>query len=300
MNPQCPGCHGSGAHVIRYGTFYRRDDARKIQRFHCKSCSQSFSSATLSDAYRQQRRRINQSIKELLASGVSMRRIAKLHRISKCTVAARLPFLAARARAEHKRWLDKHGPFDEVQFDDLETYEHTKCKPLTVPAVVDKRTQRVIGFAVAQIPAKGLLAAISRAKYGYRADKSREARRVLFKSITPYILPTATFESDQHKHYPVVMKQHFPKATHIAYKSRRSRSAGQGELKRVGFDHLFAINHTFAMYRANTNRLIRKTWCCTKRPDRLSDHLAIFVSLYNQGFMDSNWKKKRKFAEVVV
>jgi len=300
MNPKCPGCHGSGAHVIRSGTFYRRDDARKIQRFKCNTCSLNFSSATLSDTYKQQRRRINHSIKLLLASGMSMRRIAKLHRISKCTVAARLPFLANRAREEHSRWLARHGPFNEVQFDDLETFEHTKCKPLTVSAVVAKHSQRVIGFSVAQIPAKGLLAEVSRAKYGYRADKGRAARMALFESLSPYISPTAIFESDQHQHYPQLMKRHFPKATHIAYKSRRAAVTGQGELKKVGFDHLFSINHTFAMFRANTSRLIRKTWCTTKRPDRLADHLAIFVSVFNQGMMDSNWKGKRDSVEVTA
>lgn len=298
MNPKCPGCHGSGAHIIRYGTFYRRDDARKIQRFRCKSCLHNFSRATFSDAYKQQKRRINHPIKLLLASGMSMRRIAKLLGISKCTVAARLPFLANRAREEHARWLDKHGPFDEVQFDDLETFEHTKCKPLTVPAVVDKHTQRVIGFSVAQIPAKGPLAALSKEKYGYRADEGRAARMTLFESLTPHISPTAIFESDQHQHYPQMMSEHFPDATHIRYKSRRAAVTGQGELKKVGFDHLFAINHTFAMFRANTSRLIRKTWCTTKRPDRLKYHLDIFVSVFNQGMMDSNWKGKRKSAEV--
>nr|MBX2884857.1 hypothetical protein [Granulosicoccus sp.] len=62
-------------------------------------------------------------------------------------------------------------------------------------------------------------------------------------------------------------------------------------LKKIGFDPLFAINHTFAMFRANVNRLIRKTWCTTKRVDRLEDHLAIFVSVFNTGLMDSNWRK---------
>ena len=182
------------------------------------------------------------------------------------------------------------------QFDDLETFEHTKCKPLTVPAIVDKHTQRVLGFTTAQIPAKGHLAAISRTKYGYRKDESRAARMSLFESMTAHIAPTAVFQSDQHQHYPVVIKQHFPDAVHISYKSRRGAVTGQGELKKIGHDPLFAINHTFAMFRANINRLIRKTWCTTKRPDRLQDHLAIFVSLFNQGFMDSNWRGGKNLA----
>ena len=198
-----------------------------------------------------------------------MRRIAKLLSLSACTVGARLTFLAEQAAAEHEQWLLKHGPFEHVQFDDLETYEHSKCKPLSVPAVVDKHSRRVLGFAVAQLPAKGHLAAISREKYGYRADKSPQARMDLFDSLTEHISETARFESDQHMQYPQLIKRHFPEAIHIRYAGRKPAVSGQGELKKIGFDPLFAINHVFAMLRANVSRLIRKTWCTTKRQDRL-------------------------------
>ena len=39
------------------------------------------------------------------------------------------------------------------------------------------------------------------------------------------------------------------------------------------------MNDTLAMFRANINRLIRKTWGTTKDPERLMDHLAIVVSM---------------------
>ena len=58
--------------------------------------------------------------------------------------------------------------------------------------------------------------------------------------------------------------------------------AGQGELKKVAFDPLFLINHTCATLRANINRLIRKTWCTTKDPQRLKDHLDVFIYFYNE------------------
>ncbi|MCT4641319.1 MAG: hypothetical protein N4A33_03410, partial [Bacteriovoracaceae bacterium] len=61
--------------------------------------------------------------------------------------------------------------------------------------------------------------------------------------------------------------------------------AGQGELKRVYFDPLFKINHTLAMLRANINRLMRRTWCTTKDPIRLSDHLELFIYYYNQIYL---------------
>ena len=66
------------------------------------------------------------------------------------------------------------------------------------------------------------------------------------------------------------------------YKSERSAVVGQGELKKIAHDPLFAVNHTCAMLRANINRLIRKTWCKTKDPKRLQDHCDMFTLLFNQ------------------
>ena len=57
---------------------------------------------------------------------------------------------------------------------------------------------------------------------------------------------------------------------------------GQGELKKIGFDPLFDLNHTAAMIRANINRLFRRTWCTTKRADRLEAHLELYVQYHNR------------------
>ncbi|MEM7280996.1 MAG: hypothetical protein AAF438_05145, partial [Pseudomonadota bacterium] len=170
MNRTCPGCRGNGNHVVRYGHYYRRSDARYIQRFRCNLCQLHFSSATFSECYRQKKRRLNHRILLLLSSAVSMRRIALLLGISKNTVARKLEFLADQARERQRRLLDKvrhtNGVFTQIQFDDLETFEHTKCKPLTVTVVVEPKQRLFIDFAVAPIAAKGPLAAISREKYG--------------------------------------------------------------------------------------------------------------------------------------
>jgi hypothetical protein len=56
---------------------------------------------------------------------------------------------------------------------------------------------------------------------------------------------------------------------------------GQGELKRGGFDLLFALNHSCAMVRDNLKRLSRRTWCTTKRPDRLQCLLNLYICAHN-------------------
>ena len=36
------------------------------------------------------------------------------------------------------------------------------------------------------------------------------------------------------------------------------------------------------MMRANINRLFRKTWCTTKKPERLIDHIELYVQYHNE------------------
>ena len=53
-------------------------------------------------------------------------------------------------------------------------------------------------------------------------------------------------------------------------------------LPQTQFDPIFSLNHTCAMLRANICRLIRKTWCTTKKRERLVDHIAIYTYLHNR------------------
>lgn len=56
-------------------------------------------------------------------------------------------------------------------------------------------------------------------------------------------------------------------------------------MKKNNNDPLFAINHALAMLRANINRLIRKTWCTSKKIERLKDHLDIFTYYFNKIYL---------------
>jgi hypothetical protein len=210
---------------------------------------------------------------------MSQRRLAKKYKISRTTVARKIRFLGLKARESNKRYIQNKS-YDHVQFDDLETIEHTKLKPVTVTLVVSNR-RKIIGFGVARIAAKGLLAAISRKKYGLRVSEAPQMRDRLFQELRESIHPKALFESDQHPHYPDLVKKHFPQAIHKTYKSEKACISGQGELKKKKHDPLFQINHTFAMLRANINRLIRRTWNTTKCIEALEDHIHIYVNYHN-------------------
>lgn len=282
MKRKCPKCVSNHPRYSTHGSFVRNADNRKLVRFKCSLCFTTFSEASSQACYRQKRRDLNPRIRELLCSGVSQRRIARLLKTTRLTVARKLVFLAKQARLKNKRDLEKLATVEHFQFDDLETIEHTKCKPLSVIMAVEKSSRQILGFRVSQMPAKGHLAAISRKKYGYREDHRYIGRRKLFEALLPKVSPTAVIESDESPHYTEDVKKWFPKATHKPFKGVRGCVAGQGELKKQGYDPLFSLNHTFAMLRANINRLFRKTWCTTKTPQRLVDHLELYVNYHNQ------------------
>jgi len=212
-----------------------------------------------------------------------MRRSALLLGISRRTVERKLPFLASRCRRQNIRELQKlKGRIFNMQIDDLITKENSKLKPLSVSIAVDEDRRLILGAEVSEIPAFGHLAKQSVKKYGKRKDEHFEGLTRLFQRLAPVVSSEVLVKSDEHKTYPRFISGYFPKAKHMTFPSERGCVVGQGELKKVNFDPLFIVNHTCAMMRANINRLIRKTWCTTKDPLRLKDHLDVFIYFYNQ------------------
>jgi hypothetical protein len=205
--------------------------------------------------------------------------------VTRKTVVRKIRYLARLKEIDHQAFLETYyrdQPLAEIQFDDLETSEHTKCKPLSVTLAVDPQTRKILKFQVSSMPAKGHLASISRQKYGYRADERPEKWDLFMKELIPYAKPECVWTSDENPHYPAHLKRHHPQATHVRVKGGRGAITGQGELKKLKFDPLFSLNHTCAMLRANMSRLVRRTWTTTKNKQGLIDHLTLYVSFHNE------------------
>ena len=228
----------------------------------------------------QKKRRLNHCIKLDLCSSTSLRRIALNHNTSRTTVKRKIEFLADQARLKHQEWL-KDKNFKVVEFDDLETFEHTKCKPLSVSIALEHKTRKLIGFRVSTIGAKGHLAKPAFKKYGKRENTSYKNRESLFEELKLVVDKKAVFKTDMHKQYPELVRKHFPEAEHRLYRSVRARSSGLGELKQKGFDPIFSINQVFSMFRDNLKRLTRQTWCTTKRIKYLEMQIMIYFDFHN-------------------
>jgi hypothetical protein len=178
----------------------------------------------------------------------------------------------------------------------MESFEHTKCKPISIPLIVHAPTRLILAVDACSMPAKGPLAERSRRQYGRRPNHRMKSLRKVLQEVQPFIHPEARWKSDSHPYYPTLIREAFPKATHEQVESRRSSLGGQGELKKGGFDPIFSLNHTAAMFRANLCRLIRRTWCTTKKLDRLRDHLALYTVWHNQRIWQQLQKKPQSNA----
>lgn len=293
MSIACPYCHRQNSSsesrdiVVAHGSFIRRSDQTRHFRFRCKPCQKHFSSATFSPCYRQKKRELNRRLYEQLVSGVSQRRAAFILKVNRKTIVRKFLFLGLASYYYFLEDRDSYPPAREVEFDDLETFEHSKLKPLSVIAMIESGSRRILGFRVAKMPAKGLLVKRSLKKYGPRKDERKIQRQALFREVQSFIAPNALIKSDENPHYFADVAKHFPECYHNAYKGQRGCVVGQGELKGGGYDPLFSLNHSYAMFRANINRIFRRTWNTTKKPERLSFHLAMY-SLYHNLFLIHN------------
>ena len=107
-------------------------------------------------------------------------------------------------------------------------------------------------------------------------------RARLFETLKDLVHEEAQIRSDSHPAYPKVVREHFPKARHVTFLSRKGSNTGGGELKEGVYDPLFALNSTCACFRMRVTRLLRKTWYTTKRPDRLRSQLYIYAEAHNR------------------
>jgi transposase-like protein len=301
MKRVCPYCNVSSKTsdaspvIVCNGHFKRKSDGQKIQKYFCKSCSRNFSSATTHACVNQNKRHLNTRIRNLYASGMTIRGTARYFSVSRTTVVRKLIFIGTQIDMKLDSRNKLYPPARVVEFDDVITFEHTKLKPISIIIAVVSGERRILGVQVASMPSFGKLKEKSIQKYGKREDSRKQAREALFERIKPHVDPKAIIKSDESPHYPKDVKKHFPLAVHQTFKGRRGCVVGQGELKAIGFDPLFSLNHSAAMLRANMSRLMRRTWNTTKKMERLWLHLLIYLDFHNRRIAEIQ-KKKLKAA----
>ena len=268
--------------ITHFGFYRRRCDSKLVQRFRCKSCGKTFSNQTFNHTYRQHKPEINSLIRTTLCSKMSLRRIAKGLKINRKTVVRKFKHLAHVARLNQEHRLAKLEMINFIQMDEMETFEHSKCKPLSIALAVIPGKRIILGAKASEMPAKGPLAAISRKKYGPRRDDRKREFQAVLDIVKPLTSKDLWLVSDKKSAYPKWIREILPHATHFKTKGRRGCIAGYGEMKEGGRDPLFHLNHTAATIRDNLARMLRRTWCGTKKLPSLQDALDLHTDYHNE------------------
>lgn len=251
-----------------------------MHRYQCRLCGKHFSSRTGQAAYGQHRPDLNDTIFQLYASGMTQRRMAILLKTTRKTIARKILFIATLARQAHReaRSLGTKK-VSSVQFDEMETFEHTKLKPVTVALAVRSEDGEILATEVAPLAYKGPLAAVAFKKYGPREDESPKAIASVLASLKDCRASELYLTTDCSPRYPKAISTHLSPCQHFpTQRENRERSSDRKNLN----DPLFTLNYTCAKLRNDLSRLSRKTWVTTKRLWALQAHLDLYTAWNNK------------------
>ena len=163
-----------------------------------------------------------------------------------------------------------------LQFDEMQTLEHTKLKPLGICLAVSS-CGLILQAKVCPLSYRGPMAQFARKKYGPREDRSQITMRKMLKSLKPLTDNRTKFSSDAKPSYRSLMKSIYPKSAYQQHQSREAKKREQVELLTKSHDPLFALNQRCAKLRSHLKRLTRRSWCTTKSPENLQKHLDLFL-----------------------
>ena len=298
-NPACPH-HTDGAKgfYTRKGSYRTKHDHQLVRRYRCKECRRWFNSRTFSPTAGQHKPDVNGQIMDLICSGVTMRRAARIVGVAKKTIERKVRWLADQSRKAHDRFLaDPPERTSYIQMDEMETYEHAKLKPLSIALAVRYKTGRILGAKIATMNCHGKMAPISRKFYGVRLDTRADAFKAVLGNVAKVAKAGITVATDGKDAYVPMIRKVVPGAIHaIHVRPKRPRettaaptsvpnppSAPGSAPPTKPWDPLYRLNQTAAKLRADISRLARKTWSASKCAAGLDDHLAIYVA-FNNGY----------------
>ena len=239
-----------------------------IQRYQCKACLKTQSCRTGSESYRLRKRRLAKRIEELYCERMSLRGIARVLKISRSTVNTYFLRAAKRARTENLRALDKRKIVSTyVQFDALETFEHSKQKPLGVWLSVRAKTGQLISAKVFKTDIRAL--SVSKAvmeAWNRQSDKENALVECLLETRKAHNRVHTTVGCDGERGaLKTARKVHMAPNVNVV-------ELGQNK----------KIDLSIRKLRNDISRLSRKSLSSTKKAERLQNHLDLYINYHNR------------------
>ena len=238
-----------------------------VQKYQCKPCGKLQSKRTNAHTYRLRKQRLAKKVVALYCKRMSLRGIARTLGVSRETVNKYFVREAHKARTENLKALaNKDMVTTYVHFDSLETFEHTKKRPLGVWLSVRAKTGELIAAKVHRTDIRAL--ATDRGtirKWNAATDKEQSLIEFLMETEKAFNRVHTTVGCDGLKSQIKTAKQLFGDSAEVVE---------LGENKKIDL--------AIRKLRNDISRLSRKSLCSTKKAEQLQNHLDLYIWYHNR------------------
>lgn len=237
------------------------------QRFQCKECKKTFTKRTDSLNYRHRKQNLRNKITELYCEGMSLRAIGRVLKINRKTVNKYFIENSNVARVNNLKKIEQGGIMTTyVQFDELETFEHTRRKPIGIQCSIRVKTGEIISTKICTVPLKALTVS-KRYIMDWNIKVHRDTALTDMFLETKKTLKENYVVSCDMANRPVMLAKKFFSPENI--QSYKSSLEGK------------KIDYTFMKMRQDISRLRRKTLATTKKKEFLQKHLDLYTDYHN-------------------
>ena len=246
---------------------YLKTKRGKTRRYQCKVCKKYFTKRNNSVNYRHRKQHLRESITKMYCERMSLRGIARTLKISYPTVVKYFRENAELARVANKNRIKEKGLVTSyAQFDQLETYEHSRRRPVGVQLSIRHKTGEIISAKVGYIPVRAL--SVSKLySTDWNSRITDEHTRNMLKETKKALNPKAsTITCDGYRPQVKLLER-------LCNEPSITIQTSSKEHKK--------IDRVFRRMRQDLSRLGRKTLSTTKRLDQLQNHLDLYTDYHN-------------------
>jgi hypothetical protein len=257
-----------------------------VPRFLCKGCRRTFSSQTFRVDYRDRRPECNELLLTYLFSGVGLRQCGRNLDLSVHAVQKKFRKLARHLRLLNRNLLTRLPGHRTFLFDEIESYEGSRIRPLTIPVLIDKESWLLVDTRAAPIRRSARRGSKAHRRlvhyemvHGRRKDRGYECVRKSLGRLQQLLGgQRAVLRTDEKSSYATQCRRRFGQQV--------EHECWSGAAPRTVLNPLQAINTTDSMLRDNNGRLRRRCWLVSKTRRGLEQQLAVFQAY-------RNWTRKR-------
>ena len=239
----------------------------KTQIYECCSCKKRHTKRTGTINYRKRKQHLREQITNRYCEKQSLRGLARTINASYPTVVKYFRENAELAREANKKRIGKDLLTSYVQFDQLETYEHSKKKPVGIQISIRPKTNEVISAKVGYIPIRALTVSKQHSKeWNVKARKSQHTLAMILETKKALNKNGATITCDKERGQVSLLKD-------FCHEDFITLAPSSQENKK--------IDRVFRRMRNDISRLNRKTICTTKDIKQLQNHIDLWTEYHN-------------------